>query len=363
MVRNMKFNLPLIPNVLHDTPTAITDYGVMNLRLNKKIGLIENASFISSSIAYTENYDNNQAYSDVFTKHLYIVLALLKSIFPQDAVLVEVGCGKGDFVELIETDKYFSITGFDTTYTGFNKNIKKKYLDENDSLTCDVLILRHILEHVSKPHKFLAMLQKISPNATIYIEVPNYDWIIERGAFYDITYEHVNYFSSNALQSLFNGKIIKHGFLFENQYQYIIANLSSLSEQYEFHYNNQKQFRYLNFTSIFPNIKKTIEKIEALIQNNNRLYIWGAGTKGCLFLFQCYNMKKLIDKVGFAIDINPNKIGKYLQGSLVSVRHKNEFFKVVKPNDVLLICNPIYQEEIISDLSLNDISDIRILTL
>ena len=61
------------------------------------------------------------------------------------------------------------------------------------------------------------------------------------------------------------------------------------------------------------------------VARNNSIYIWGAGTKGCIFLNHCKNSNLLINKIKFAIDINPNKIGKYLPGSLIQIKSK-EFF-------------------------------------
>ena len=48
------------------------------------------------------------------------------------------------------------------------------------------------------------MIKKISnTNAYILIEVPDLNWIVKKQAFWDITYEHVNYFSQISLNKLF----------------------------------------------------------------------------------------------------------------------------------------------------------------
>ena len=65
--------------------------------------------------------------------------------------------------------------------------------------------------------------------AKIYIEVPNYDWIVANQTFFDITYEHVNYFSQMSLNKLFDVSNTTQGLLFDDQYQYLIADLSTLN--------------------------------------------------------------------------------------------------------------------------------------
>ena len=71
----------------------------------------------------------------------------------------------------------------------------------------------------------------------------------------------------------------------------------------------------------------------------------------------------IINKVKFAIDQNPNKVGKYLQGSMVKIEAKKKFFKSVKPNDLLLISNPNYRDEIIKEIRDLNIKNIIIKNL
>ena len=61
----------------------------------------------------------------------------------------------------------------------------------------------------------------------IYIEVPCFDWIIEHGAWFDIFYEHVNYFRLDDFRRAF-GKVIHAGRSFGGQYLSVIADLDTL---------------------------------------------------------------------------------------------------------------------------------------
>ena len=61
-------------------------------------------------------------------------LTLFKKYLPKNSNVVEVGCGKGDFVELLNNDGYFKATGYDVIYEGNNKNIFKRFLNSEDKI-------------------------------------------------------------------------------------------------------------------------------------------------------------------------------------------------------------------------------------
>lgn len=355
------FLLPTLPNSPIQTKTKAQSLGPIRLRLNGALQFLENDAFDLNLIDYGEDYENSQAYSTKFREHMLSVLLMLKKILPKDSAIVEVGCGKGDFVEMIEADGYFDVKGYDASYNGKNKLIEKRYLNSSDRIKADLVILRHVLEHVPNPYDFLSMLKTVFGKSKIYIEVPNYDWIVANKTFFDITYEHVNYFSQRALRFLFEKSTTQHGLLFDEQYQYVISDLSSLNFDFKRHYQSE-DWCFISFGELFPNIEEDIQRFENEAQNRS-VYLWGAGTKGCLFLAHCANKNLLVDKVRFAIDQNPQKIGKYLPGSLIEIRSRNDFFTTVKPGDLLLISNPAYKNEIVSQINERGLTDIAIFTL
>ncbi len=362
IIRMNSFRIPTIPNSPLNSTDDPQDFGFMRLRLNSHLNFVENAEFESSRATYDKNYQNNQSYSNFFILHMQNVIELLKKEFPRGSRIVEVGCGKGSFVELIEADGYFEITGYDATYEGTSISIQKRYLNPSDRLDADIIVLRHVLEHIPSPHSFVAMLKGIFGKGKIYIEVPNYDWIADNQAFFDVTYEHVNYFSQQSLRMLFKDSESKSGIFFGDQYQYLIADIGSLSTNFSDLYNG-KEWKELDFELLFPNIAERISSIEKLLNRNSKLYIWGAATKGCMFLTHCANRGKLLDKIGFAVDLNPHKIGKFLPGSLVAIKSMEDFFRVAKDDDVLLISNSNYHEEILKELQRHRLDGIIVVTL
>ncbi|QUN27575.1 methyltransferase domain-containing protein [Cupriavidus sp. KK10] len=355
------FLVPTIPNSPLSAPTAPDTQGEMRLRRNRNLDFIENAAFDPTLAEYDDNYQNSQAYSEAFQAHMSVVLRTLERAFPAGATLVEVGCGKGDFVELAQASGHFKVSGYDATYEGTNPAIEKRYLDADDRIKADLVVLRHVLEHVRAPHKFLAMLKEVFSEAKAYIEVPSWDWIAENKAFFDITYEHVNYFSRNSLRALFDGEV-EAGLCFNDQYQYVVADISKVAPSFEEAYCNG-EWVHLAFADLFPSVPAKIAEIESHLQPESNLYIWGAATKGCMFLVHCSNQRRLVDRVGFAVDVNPQKCGKYLPGSHVAIRAPADFFAAARDGDVLLVSNPNYQAEIKREIARHGVQGVEVLCL
>ena len=140
--------------------------------------------------------------------------------------------------------------------------------------------MRHVLEHVQNPYKFLSMLKTVFCNAKVYIEVPNYDWIVANKTFFDITYEHVNYFSQVSLKKLFDPKTTTHGLLFDEQYQYILADLKTLNIQFHDLYE-AKHWEYVSFNDLFPNLRADISGW--ILLHKVGLFIYGVQQRKAAF--------------------------------------------------------------------------------
>ena len=193
---------------------------------DQRTGLVYNAAFRPELMAYDVNYQNEQALSPLFQSHLESVLSIIDQCMGRDSI-VEVGCGKGFFLEML-LGKGFDVTGFDPTYEGNNPKILKHYFEPGVGIKANGLVLRHVLEHIQDPVSFLHQLKTANGgNGKIYIEVPCFDWICEHKAWFDIFYEHVNYFRLADFKRMFD-EVIESGKVFGGQYLYVIAELSSL---------------------------------------------------------------------------------------------------------------------------------------
>jgi Zn-finger nucleic acid-binding protein len=112
------FQSIMVANVNHGL--TIEELGNISMRYCQVCGFIFNDGFEQSKVVYNEQYDTTQGYSSYFNSHMDTsVEYLLNNHHISNAIIVEVGCGKGDFLKkLISKEPSNKGIGFDTTYTG-----------------------------------------------------------------------------------------------------------------------------------------------------------------------------------------------------------------------------------------------------
>jgi hypothetical protein len=282
--------LPVFQNRMYDSAEQARQCPTGDVRLVQDLstGLVYNQTFNSKLMVYDENYQNEQAISPLFLEHLNSVAAIISRYLGLQA-LVEVGCGKGTFLEMLLKSK-FDITGFDPTYEGSNPRVLKQYFSENSNIQAKGLILRHVLEHIQDPYEFLLKLSAAnSYQGNIYIEVPCFDWICKRRAWFDIFYEHVNYFRISDLSRLF-GSVKSIGHLFGGQYIYIVGDLASLKPPI---------FNQSHAVAFPDEMASSLE--QKAKESDSDTVIWGGASKGVIFALLRARAGKPVKAV---IDIN-----------------------------------------------------------
>jgi hypothetical protein len=328
-------NLPVFQNKMFaDKDSALAcPKGDMRLVQDDETGLIFNAAFDASLLRYDADYQNEQAYSGVFRDHLAEVQAIIHRHFA-DKSLLEVGCGKGYFLEVLQQAGY-NIQGIDPAYQGDNPRIIKACFNADSGLNADALILRHVLEHIENPIAFLhALADANGGKGQIYIEVPCFDWIMERRAWFDIFYEHVNYFRLADFQRLF-GTVYEGGRVFGGQYLYVVADLASL----------KKPVCSQQDLATFPaDFLADIQHYAALAKHQ-RTAIWGGASKGVIFALY---LQRAGLSVNCVIDINPAKQNKFLAATGLQVQAPEQAMTQLQQGDTILVMNSNYLAEIIA---------------
>jgi len=346
--QSSRFNVPLVPN----RPLASVDepeaFGEFQFRYHEALDFAENALFDPALAVYDDQYQNNQALSDAFMRHMRDVSEILQQRYAKGSNIVEVGCGKGEFLELLQGAGHFNIQGYDAAYEGSNPAVEKRFLTSADSLSADIVVLRHVLEHIQRPHEFLGLLRDVFGDTDIYVEVPEFDWIRRHETLFDVTYEHVNYFTPRTLAALFSGEQ-QQGTLFDEQYQYIIANLGQLDlETLTSSYNDSSQWETLSLQQLFPHYFKKIDALlESALTAGRRIYIWGGATKGVMFVHHCL-ARSPAAAASFvaAIDINPSKSGNFMPSSKLPIIAPETLVAGADGNETILVTNPNYRREI-----------------
>jgi hypothetical protein len=325
---------PVLQNRVYETEFEARNCVVGNIALieDQQTGLIYNDAFQPELMVYDESYNNEQSLSKCFQLHLKEVAELVENILGKGK-LIEVGCGKGFFLEML-LERGVDIMGFDPTYNGNNPRVVKKYFDPDVIVNnAEGLILRHVLEHVPNPVDFLFQLQSANGGGgLVYIEVPCFEWICERRAWFDIFYEHVNYFRLNDFSRMFDS-IVESGHFFGGQYIYIIADLASLREPV-FDKNDTVSFPS-DFLSSLHSQKNETTKYPVCV--------WGGASKGVIFSLL---RKRAGLEVDVVIDINPAKQGKFLPVTGLEVQSPTEGLSGLPAGAPIFVMNSNYLNEI-----------------
>jgi hypothetical protein len=335
-----KMFFPVLTNLRNSKRKVKNIKGKIQLKYDYLNNFVFNDAFDQKKIRYSKNYNNEQSFSSVFQKHLIDVFKIIKFNFKKKDKIIEIGCGKGTFFKILEKN-YKYIRGFDTSYEGKNKKIIKRYVTKQDVINEKLIILRHTLEHIPNPYDFLNFLKEISINDPyILIEVPDFEWIKSKQTFFDITYEHVNYFSMKTFENLFSKKLFFKKKVFGKQYLLVIAKLKNLNKNFK----KKTKYKNLSINKVFPNLSKQIMNFNNINQN---IFVWGAATKGLMFLIYLKKINPQIFKnVKFAVDIDKNKHNKYLQIVDIKIVSPEKLLKIIKNGDTIIVANSNYLHEV-----------------
>jgi hypothetical protein len=300
---------------------------------SRATGLVYNEAFDPSRLIYDEEYQNEQASSGVFRRHLTEVEAVIDRHW-RGKSLIEIGCGKGYFLERLRAAG-LTITGIDPAYQGTNPAIIRARFEKGLGLSADGILLRHVLEHILDPLSFLSEIAHAnSGKGTIYIEVPCFDWIRRHRAWFDIFYEHVNYFRLHDFSRMF-GRVYESGRLFGDQYLFVVADLASLRAP-----RRDGDDEVDMPPDFLAGVDRAVSRARA---SGVRRAVWGGASKGVIFSLYMQRAGIEIDEV---IDINPAKQGRYLPVTGLKVSDPEGALRRLSPADHIFVMNSNYLDEI-----------------
>ena len=179
-----RLNVPVHQNlVVQDQKSALqVARDDLIMTVCQECSFIFNQAFDLLKLSYGENYDNTQESSSYFSSYLddLITHLIVEKKF-HNLRIVEVGCGKGYFIKkLLETAGDQSIGyGFDPSYQGPSQELQGRlnfiqsyYGPEFADIAADVIICRHVIEHIPDPVNIAAVhqagLRKITSSPRLF---------------------------------------------------------------------------------------------------------------------------------------------------------------------------------------------------
>jgi len=349
--------------VMKDYDSAVSiERGDLNMQVCNECGFVFNKTFELTKLAYGKNYDNTQSCSPHFNDYLeQITNYLISEKKVRNSKIVEVGCGKGTFLKNLISNKSANNIGygFDPSYVGphsdLDGNLKfeqRYYGADCTDIAADVVICRHVIEHVPSPIKLLRAIKQAlekSSNARVFFETPCVEWILRNKVIWDFFYEHCSLFSTTSLTTAFEiagFKVDKVKHIFNGQYLWLEA---SISNKYVTVTKNVGDIPKLatEFVLSEHNLKNKWNKICSNILNmKGKIGVWGGGAKGMTFVNLIDPSGKLIDCI---VDLNPNKQGCYSPGT----GHPIIGYQELKERGIThaILMNPNYRDENLALLS------------
>lgn len=328
-------------------PIALTQCG--------NCGLVFNSAFEEGVVPYDEFYENRQSHSAAFAKHTTQIARIIGAMMESDAPrILEVGCGKGEFLRRVVSFCAGTGEGWDTSYEGPNTvegvTFHKEYLTpEATQRTFDAVVCRHVVEHVPPIGAFLRDLNAIARAAGqpfVFIETPRLEWILENKSAWDIFYEHCNYFTEPALAALCRNagfKVLGQYPVFARQYQFLILAVDrdptiATREPSATRPEAIDLLREIQDV-VFPKLARLIDDA----RNGFPWAIWGAGAKGVCLANRLPNASLVR-----VIDTNTAKQGFFIPGTHIPiVAPSADHFRDL---GLVVIANPTYESEIHRDL-------------
>lgn len=344
--------------------------GDIRLAFCENCGLIYNAAFDAKQLEYSPRYEETQGYSPAFrTWHETLAQRLIERYGLHGKKIVEIGCGKGEFITLICELGGNRGVGFDPTYipgrcASRSKRriefIRDNYSEKYSGYRGDLLCCKMTLEHISDACGFLGMVQRSvrdAPDTVIFFQVPDVLRILEETAFWDIYYEHCSYYSAGSLARLFRRSgfdVLDVGREYGGQYLTIEGRPSNGSQHAPLPQENDLD-QISGLVSRFAaelseRVAQWRDQLCRYHKQGRRIVIWGSGSKGVAFL----TTLNTPGTVEYVVDINPNKHGHYMAKTGQKIVGP-AFLRDYRP-DLVVVMNPVYRKEIIVQLQCLDLA-------
>jgi SAM-dependent methyltransferase len=352
--------IPTNQNLIKDSEKDAINIvrGNIKLLLCVKCEFIFNSMFDLTKLDYGQKYDNNQNNSEYFGTYVSkLAQKIIENEKGKNSTILEIGCGKGYFLKKIVVDEQERNVGygFDPSYLGKNQlldgrlNFKKKFFDSNSTkIKTDVVVCRHVIEHIPDPIRILKILKNYlsySDNTTLYFETPDVNYILKNSVFWDFPYEHCSYFNKNSISNVFqitgfNVSDIK--IVFGKQYMWI---KSKHNKEIKLKKRKREGLKTIELAKKYNILDKKIIRFwkDKIKRERGIISIWGAGGKGAMFCYLIDPKKKLFN---FVIDINPKKHHKFIAGSGHKIINHTEIKKYNIQK--IFVMNPNYYDECIN---------------
>ncbi len=320
---------------------------------------VYNTAFDAARLEYSTRYEETQGYSPTFRAwHEALAARLVERHDLRGKRVVEVGCGKGEFLRLlVELGENHGV-GFDPSYVpgregalarGTLEFVQDFYGERYTDRKADFLCCKMTLEHIADVGAMMRTIRRTvgDEDTVVFFQVPDVLRILVERAFWDIYYEHCSYFSAGSLARLFRASgfdVLSVERDYDDQYLMIEARPSRGAPAPELAIENDREAIAALVEGFGRAMEVQLEGYRRTLAEHRvagrRVVVWGSTSKGVAFLTTVPGA----DVVEHVVDVNPHRQGHYMAKSGQLIVGPNAL-REIRP-DVVLVMNPIYRDEI-----------------
>ena len=358
--------VPVHSVLLMPSREVATNYpkGDIALGLCEECGFVSNTLFNPSVHEYSAQYEETQGFSPTFRAfHSKLAASLIDKYNLRHKKVVEIGCGKGEFLTILCEMGDNEGIGFDPAFVKERNPaqanakiefVQDFYSEKYSHIQADFFCCKMTLEHIADTAQFVRTVRRAvgdRSDTTVFFQVPDLIRVLKDFAFWDIYYEHCSYFSAGSLSRVFREagfEVLDTWTDYDDQYLMISARPSdkilpptSLEAACPAVVGEAIDTFLAQYNERVTYWKSQIDELKS---KGRRAVVWGSGSKGVAFLTGL-NMAGAIE---YVVDINPYRQGKFMAGTGQQIVAP-AFLQEYKP-DVAIAMNPVYQSEIQQDL-------------
>ena len=349
--------------------------GRLRLGLCNDCGFISNLAFDPSLQDYGVAYEETQGFSPRFNEFARaLALRWIERYGVRGRTVLEIGCGKGEFLSLMCELGPNDGIGIDPAFVPERASgpaasrirfIADLYDERYAHLEADVIVCRHTIEHIAPVAEFLRLVRRTIGDrheTLVLFDLPDVVRVLREGAFWDVYYEHCSYFSPGSLARLFRRtgfRVLALERDYDDQYLVLEALPDADDGSSPLPIEDQPDELAALVASFRTQFEATTRGwrrvLRAARADGDRVAVWGAGSKAVAFL----TTLAADDEVAYAVDVNPYKRAKYLAGTGHLVRGPDDLLE--EPPDLVVAMNAIYLPEIRATLDARGLSNTRLI--
>lgn len=320
----------------------------MNWHICPESGVIQLNPLLPNEVVYSEYH--SEAVGQVWDQHR-VEFAAFCAPYLRENVL-EIGGSNGKFADLcLDTMPELNWTILEPTPSVNSKhNIKviQGYFEEHitNSLSTDVIVHSHVLEHVFDPRAFLHLAaSKLEDGQYQVFSVPNLKKYLLNGFSNTINFEHTILLEESCIDYLLSGagfKVLKKHYFDEHSIFYAtVKDSSTLTAPL---LNNREENASL-YLSIFESFQHQIENFNRITQTHNGpVYVFGAHIFSQFLIYLGLNVEKMVG----VLDNSLQKVGKRLYGTTLNIFNPQRVASDTSP--LVIVKAGQYQQEVKTQL-------------